>query len=110
MHLDKSFKNIKQLWKKKKGIAPYMNPKPKQPKKNTSLGRWYAEDWIDIKTGKPCGSVKTDDYYRTCRPANRITSKTPVTAKELTPLQKAAMVARKQAAKMKTVYYKQTHK
>ncbi len=85
----------------KKGIAPYINPKPK----NTNLGRWYAEDWIDIKTGKPCGSVKTADYYPTCRPAKRITSKTPVTVKELTSKQKAAMIAQKQDAKSKTVYY-----
>ena len=90
----------------KKGIAPYIKSKPS----NTNLGRWYAEDWIDIKTGKPCGSVKTDGYYPTCRPAKRITSKTPVTVKELTPSQKAAMIAQKQVAKMKTVYYKQTHK
>ena len=90
----------------KKGIAPYINPKPVQPKKNTSLGRWYAEDWIYIKTGKPCGSVKTGDYYPTCRPANRITSKTPTTAKELTPSQKAMMVAQTQYAKNKTAHYK----
>jgi hypothetical protein len=89
----------------KKGVAPYINPKPVQPKKN-SLGLWYAEDLIDIKTGKPCGSVKTGDYDPTCRPKNRITLKTPTTAKELTTSQKAAMVAEKQDAKNKTVYYK----
>ena len=85
----------------KKGIAPYTNPKPK----STNLGRWYAEDWVDIKTGKPCGSVKTPGYYPTCRPAKRITSKTPTTVKELTPLQKASMIAQKQDAKKKTVHY-----
>jgi len=94
----------------KKGKSPYTSSKPEQPKKNTGLGRWYAEKWVDIKTGKPCGSVKTAEYYPTCRPAKRITSKTPTTAKELTPSQKAAMVAQKQAAKKKTVHYKQTKK
>ena len=104
MHLDKLFKNKAAM--EKKGVAPYMNPKPVQPKKNTSLGRWYAEDWIYIKTGKPCGCAKTADYYPTCRPANRITSKTPTTAKELTPSQRASMIARKQDARKKTVHYK----
>ena len=92
----------------KKGIAPYINPKPVQPS-NTNLGRWFAEDWVDIKTGKPCGSVRAPGYYPTCRPAKRITSKTPTTVKELTPLQKASMIAQKQDAKKKTVHYKQTH-
>jgi len=91
----------------KKGKAPYTSAKPAEPKK-TPLGRWYAEKWVDIKTGKPCGSVKTHDYYPTCRPAKRITAKTPVTAKELTPSQKAAMVAQKQKAKKHVVEYKQT--
>lgn len=94
----------------KKGKSPYTSSKPVQPKKNTGLGRWYAEKWVDIKTGKPCGSVKTADYYPTCRPAKRITEKTPTTAKELTPSQKAAMVVQKQDAKKKTVHYNQTKK
>jgi len=94
---------------KKKGKAPYTSAKPKETKK-TPLGRWYAEKWVDIKTGKPCGSVKTHGYYPTCRPAKRITSKTPTTAKELTPSQKAAMVKQKQESKKKTVHYSQTHK
>jgi hypothetical protein len=91
----------------KKGKAPYTSAKPTEPKK-TLLGRWYAEKWVDIKTGKPCGSVKTHDYYPTCRPAKRITAKTPVTSKELTSSQKAAMVAQKQKAKKHVVEYKQT--
>jgi hypothetical protein len=94
----------------KKGKMPYVTAKPSEPKKQTPLGRWYAEKWIDIKTGKPCGAVKTADYYPTCRPAKRITAKTPTTAKELTPSQKTAMIAQKQKAKKQTVHYKQTQK
>jgi len=94
----------------KKGKTPYINSKPAQPQKQTALGRWYAEKWVDIKTGKPCGAVKTGTYYPTCRPAKRITAKTPTTAKELTPSQKSAMVAQKQDAKKKTVHYSQTKK
>jgi len=94
----------------KKGKTPYTHAKPSNSQKHTPLGRWYAEKWVDIKTGKPCGNAKTHNYYPTCRPAKRITSKTPTTAKELTPSQKAAMVAKKQKAKKQTVHYSQTHK
>lgn len=50
------------------------------------LGRWFAEEWIDIKTGKPCGR-KTGEKrkgYPACRPSKRVSSETPKTSKELT--------------------------
>ena len=90
---------------KKKGLKPYLDHKPDA---KVGLARWYNEKWIDIKTGKPCGAVKTKDYYPTCRPAKRVTSKTPVTSKELSSSQKKAMVEQKQHAKEKRVVYKQT--
>jgi Family of unknown function (DUF5872) len=89
----------------KKGLAPYLDKKPDSKK---GIARWFNENWIDIKTGKPCGSVKTADYYPTCRPAKRVTAKSPVTAKELTPAQKQAMVEQKQKAKTHIVEYKET--
>ena len=89
----------------KKGLRPYLDPKPAS---NVGLGRWYRENWVDIKTGKPCGSVKTADYYPTCRPAKRITTKSPVTATELTASQKKAMIEKKQAAKKDRVVYTET--
>ena len=91
--MEKKYNNI---------IPPYINSKPP----NTDLARWYKENWVDIKTGKPCGDVKNGNYYPTCRPINRITSKTPVTVKELTSKQKKEMIAQKQDAKKKTVNYK----
>jgi len=45
------------------------------------LGKWFAEEWIDVKTGKPCGrkSAKGDKRpYPACRPkavAGKITKK-----------------------------------
>jgi hypothetical protein len=50
------------------------------------LGRWFAEEWIDIKTGKPCGR-KTGEKrkgYPACRPSKRVSGETPKTSKELT--------------------------
>jgi hypothetical protein len=33
------------------------------------LGKWFAEEWIDVKTGKPCGRSKGEKRgYPACRP------------------------------------------
>jgi len=35
------------------------------------LGKWFAEDWRDVKTGKKCGRSGKDDQgrpYPACRP------------------------------------------
>jgi len=87
---------------KKRGKKPYTSS---TPKKSSPLKRWYDEKWIDVKTGKPCGSVKTKDYYPTCRPKKKITEDTPRTARSLTPEQKKRMIKLKQKAKKKTVHY-----
>ena len=47
------------------------------------LGKWFAEEWIDVKTGKPCGrkSAKGSSRpYPYCRPSKRVSSKTPATS------------------------------
>ena len=55
------------------------------------LGRWFAEKWVDVKTGKPCGRQKGEkrDGYPACRPSKRVSSKTPKTAGEMTAAEKA---------------------
>ena len=33
------------------------------------LGKWFSEEWIDVKTGKPCGRSKGEKRaYPACRP------------------------------------------
>ena len=35
------------------------------------LGKWFGEEWVDVKTGKPCGrsgSEKKTRSYPACRP------------------------------------------
>ncbi len=33
------------------------------------LGKWFAEDWRDVKTGKKCGRSKNGNRpYPACRP------------------------------------------
>lgn len=49
------------------------------------LDRWFAEKWVDIKTGKPCGRQEGESRkgYPACRPSKRISSDTPKTSSEL---------------------------
>ncbi len=70
--------------------------KPKKPAKPKSkgrggLGRWFAEKWVDVKTGKPCGRKKGEkrDGYPACRPSKRVNSKTPKTTGEMSSSEKA---------------------
>ena len=45
------------------------------------LGKWFGEEWTDVKTGKPCGrssASKSKRPYPACRPkavASKITKK-----------------------------------
>jgi hypothetical protein len=48
------------------------------------LDRWFAEKWVDIKSGKPCGRQEGESRaYPACRPSKRVSSKTPKTSSEL---------------------------
>ncbi len=93
----------------KRGKEPYITQRRKDDEDdNDGISRWFKEEWIDILTGKPCGKVKSDMYYPTCRPSVRVTDKTPVTSKELNKRQIASMILQKQKAKGTRVMYKET--
>lgn len=96
-HLVKTYKASME----KRGKKPYKSGSPS--KKSSPLKRWYLENWVNVKTGKPCGSVKTKDYYPTCRPKKKITEDTPRILRTLTAEQKKQMIKLKQKAKTKTV-------
>ncbi len=41
------------------------------PKPKKGLTKWFKEEWIDVKTGKPCGrrsAKKSKRPYPSCRP------------------------------------------
>ena len=76
--------------------------------KATGLARWFAEKWIDIKTGRPCGAVHTPWYYPTCRPSRRVTKSTPVIADAIGAANKKKMILQKQTARSNTVHYRET--
>ena len=65
------------------------------------LGRWFAEDWVDIKTGKPCGrkSGEKRKSYPACRPTKRVSAQTPKTASELSAKEKKKFKREKTSSK-----------
>ena len=68
----------------------------RKTKEGASLKRWFKEGWIDVKTGKPCGRKKGEKRGTPyCRPSKRVSSKTPKTARELTPSEKKTRIAQK---------------
>ena len=68
----------------------------RKTKAGAALKRWFKEDWVDVRSGKPCGRKKGESRGTPyCRPSKRVSSKTPVTASELTPSQKKKRIAQK---------------
>ena len=68
----------------------------RKTKAGAALKRWFKEDWVDVRSGKPCGRKKGESRGTPyCRPSKRVSSKTPVTASELTPSQKRKRIAEK---------------
>ena len=68
----------------------------RKTKKGAALKRWFKEDWVDVRTGKPCGRKKGEKRGTPyCRPSKRVSKKTPKTAKELTSSEKRSRISQK---------------
>ena len=64
------------------------------------LDRWFAEKWVDVKTGKPCGRQEGENRaYPACRPSRRVSSETPKTSSEMSPSEKAKFKRTKTSSK-----------
>ena len=66
------------------------------------LTQWFAEEWTDVKTGKPCGrSGKDKDGrpYPACRPKKRVNETTPKTTSEMSSAEKAKFKREKTSGK-----------
>lgn len=88
------------------GFRPYTTEK--NTKTVAYLDRWFKEKWVDVQTGKPCGSAKSKNYYPVCRPTVRVSKDTPTLLSELTKKQIASMIRQKQKAQKKRVLYLET--
>jgi len=72
--------------------------------RHSGLKRWFKEEWVDVKTGKPCGRKKGESRsYPACRPKKRVSSKTPKTVGEMSSSEKARF-KREKTGKKKITY------
>lgn len=70
--------------------------KVRKTDKGLALKRWFKEEWVDVRTGKPCGRKKGEKRGTPyCRPKKRVSSKTPKTAGELSSSEKKSRIAQK---------------
>ena len=72
--------------------ADYVDEYPlmKSGGQHGGLDRWFAEKWVDVKTGKTCGRQEGENRsYPACRPSRRVSSETPKTSSEMSPAEKA---------------------
>ena len=68
----------------------------RKTKKGAALRRWFKEEWVDVRTGKPCGRRRGEKRgVPYCRPKKRVSSATPKTASEMSASEKRKKIAEK---------------
>lgn len=74
----------------------------KRKSRKGGLSRWFAEEWVDVCTGRPCGRRKGSKRKMPyCRPKRRITKGTPRTRRSLSK-KKIKEMCRKKRRKPKS--------
>ena len=95
--LYESTKSVEELTEWRKNVA----------RSSGGLTRWFKENWVDIKTGKPCGRSKGEKRgYPACRPSKRVSSKTPKTTGEMSASEKARFKREKTSSKKITYQHR----
>ena len=95
--LYESTKNVVVLTEWRKNVA----------RSSGGLTRWFKENWVDVKTGKPCGRSKGEKRgYPACRPKKRVSSKTPKTVGEMTKSEKERFKREKTSSKKITYQHR----
>ena len=95
--LYESTKNVVVLTEWRKNVA----------RSSGGLTRWFKENWVDVKTGKPCGRSKGEKRgYPACRPSKRVSSKTPKTTGEMSAAEKARFKREKTSSKKITYQHR----
>ena len=71
-----------------------MAARTSKSKPKGGLTKWFKEEWVDLKTGKPCGrksATKSKRPYPSCRPK--------VVATKMTAAEKRSSIKRKTSSK-----------
>ena len=97
---------VKNVQQQRENVPQARKSKP-NTKTRGGLDRWFKENWVDVKTGKPCGRQKGEKRgYPACRPSKRVSSKTPKTTKEMSPAEKARFKREKTGSKKITYQHR----
>ena len=105
--LYESTKNVVVLTEWRRNVAK-SSPNPRA---KGGLTRWFKENWVDVKTGKPCGRSKGEKRgYPACRPSKRVSSKTPKTVGEMSAAEKARFKREKTGSKKITYQHRRKKK
>ena len=92
-----SIRNVEELIARRVNVA----------RSSGGLTRWFKENWVDVKTGKPCGRSKGEKRgYPACSPSKRVSSKTPKTVGEMTASEKARFKREKTSSKKITYQHR----
>ena len=68
----------------------------RKTQEGANLRRWFKEEWKDVRSGKPCGRQEEEERGTPyCRPSKRVSSRTPVTASEMSESQKRSRISQK---------------
>ena len=98
---------MRGLYESTKNVAVLTEWRKNVARSSGGLTRWFKENWVDVKTGKPCGRSKGEKRgYPACRPKKRVSSKTPKTVGEMTASEKARFKREKTSSKKITYQHR----
>ena len=101
---------VKNVQQQRENVPQRKKSSP-NPRAKGGLTRWFEENWVDVKTGKPCGRSKGEKRgYPACRPSKRVSSKTPKTVGEMTASEKARFKREKTSSKKITYQHRRKKK
>jgi len=98
---------MRGLYESTKSVVVLTEWRKNVARSSGGLTRWFKENWVDVKTGKPCGRSKGEKRgYPACRPSKRVSSKTPKTVGEMTASEKARFKREKTGSKKITYQHR----
>ena len=102
---------MRGLYESTKNVVVLIERRVNVARSSGGLTRWFKENWVDVKTGKPCGRKKGEKRgYPACRPKKRVSSKTPKTVGEMTSAEKARFKREKTSSKKITYQHRRKKK
>ena len=98
---------MRGLYESTKSVVVLTEWRKNVARSSGGLTRWFKENWVDVKTGKPCGRSKGEKRgYPACRPKKRVSSKTPKTVGEMSASEKARFKREKTGSKKITYQHR----